>query len=162
MRRDQKGAREKQQTKEWLCAFAQHIEDSIVFAACRDWVDCLAALAVDKHLEVRRTAEQALATVHRCVDASVVRELLDAVDLASDVRTTLLQILQVLLALSLSLLRTLVGGPFLCVGPSGSSAHWIYFLERLSAALGKQESQGGGTVRICLSGAGVERARAMS
>ncbi len=55
----------------------------------------LAALAVDKHLEVRRTAEQALATVHSLVDSNVVREHLDAVDLASDIRTTLLQILQV-------------------------------------------------------------------
>ena len=55
----------------------------------------MAALAVDKHLEVRRTAEQALATVHSLVDSSVVREHLDAVDLASDIRTTLLQILQV-------------------------------------------------------------------
>ncbi len=56
----------------------------------------LAGLAVDKHLEVRRTAEQALARVHSLVDSSVLREHLDAVDLASDIRTTLLQILQVL------------------------------------------------------------------
>lgn len=55
----------------------------------------LGGLAVDKHLEVRRTAEQALARVHSLVDSSAVREHLDAVDLASDIRTTLLQILQV-------------------------------------------------------------------
>ena len=64
--------------------------------ACgREWVERLAGLAVDKHLEVRRTADQALATVHSLVDGSVLREHLKAVDLASDIRTTLLQILQV-------------------------------------------------------------------
>ena len=62
----------------------------------RDWVERLAGLAVDKHLEVRRTAEQALARVHSLVDSSALRQHLDAVDLASDIRTTLLQILQVL------------------------------------------------------------------
>ena len=61
----------------------------------REWVERLAGLAVDKHLEVRRTAEQALARVHSLVDSSALREHLDAVDLASDIRTTLLQILQV-------------------------------------------------------------------
>ena len=61
----------------------------------RDWVECLAALAVDKHLEVRRMAEQALAAVHSRVDSDVLREHLASVDLASDARTTLLQILQV-------------------------------------------------------------------
>ncbi len=62
----------------------------------REWVERLTTLAVDKHLEVRRTAEQALARVHSLVDSSVLHEHLDAVDLASDIRTTLLQILQVL------------------------------------------------------------------
>ena len=61
----------------------------------RDWVECLAALAVDKHLEVRRMAEQALGAVHSRVDPDVLREHLASVDLASDARTTLLQILQV-------------------------------------------------------------------
>ena len=50
---------------------------------------------MDKHLEIRRTAEQALACVHSLVDSSVLQQHLDAVDLASDIRTTLLQILQV-------------------------------------------------------------------
>ena len=58
-------------------------------------MECLAALAVDKHLEVRRMAEQALAAVHSQVDSGVLREHLASVDLASDARTTLLQILQV-------------------------------------------------------------------
>ena len=59
-------------------------------------MDRLATLAVDKHLEVRRMAEQALVTVHTLVDSSVLQDHLDSLDLASDIRTTLLQILQVL------------------------------------------------------------------
>ena len=58
-------------------------------------MECLAALAVDKHLEVRRMAEQALAAVHSQVDPNMLQEHLASVDLASDARTTLLQILQV-------------------------------------------------------------------
>ena len=72
----------------------------------RDWVECLAALAVDKHLEVRRMAEQALAAVHSRVDSDVLREHLASVDLASDARTTLLQILQVPLSCPASLVRS--------------------------------------------------------
>ena len=56
----------------------------------------MAMLAMDKHMEVRRMAEQALVTVHTLVDSSVLQDHLDSLDLASDIRTTLLQVLQVL------------------------------------------------------------------
>ena len=69
-------------------------------------MECLAALAVDKHLEVRRMAEQALAAVHSRVDPDVLREHLASVDLASDARTTLLQILQVPTSDPASFVRT--------------------------------------------------------